>query len=239
MLKIENIHLSFENIHRPILTEITAQINPGDFVILIGGNGSGKSSLLKLINGLYKPTAGQIHFENQSLINKSLEEVSKEISTLTQDLRFSTFSSLTVIENCELVCMRHGKTPYNEQELSKYLSRFHPDLKDRLHTRTEHLSGGQRQTLALAMTLLYPPKLLLLDEHTSALDPKTAQNVMKLTSQVVAEKKITTIMITHELSDAAAYGNRLLALKEGRLIFEAENEKKFCLTKEDLLHLCY
>lgn len=239
MLKLCNIYLSFENFHRPVLSNICTQIHEGDFIILIGGNGSGKSSLLKLLQGLYLPTSGTVYMDDQSIQKQSLESISRQVITLTQGLSMSTFSSLTVFENCQLANLRVSSQSLNKANLIAYLDEFHPDLKNHLHTQTSRLSGGQRQTLALAMALMHPPKLLLLDEHTSALDPKIGHRIMELTARIITQHRITTVMITHELSDALQYGNRLIALKEGWLVFEADTLSKPLLTKDDLLHLCY
>lgn len=239
MLKLDSLNLEFDNFHRPLINNLNLELYEGDFLVIIGGNGSGKSSLLKLINGLYRPTKGKIVLNNKSLLNQPIEKISQEISTLTQDLAFSTFSSLTILENFEVASCRTGHKLPCQSELVSHLDHFHPDLKNHLNTTTRRLSGGQRQALALAMILLYPPKLLLLDEHTSALDPKTGHKIMELTSCKIREHAITSLMITHELEDALRFGNRLIALKEGEIIFEAAGNTKASLTKKDLLELCF
>lgn len=239
MLKLESVSLLFENAHRAILKDVNLRILPGDFVVLVGGNGSGKSSLLKLMNGLYKPTSGKILLQGQSILNEDLESIAQKICTLTQDLTLSTFSSLTVLENCELASLRYKQKLAETDQLKTFLDQFHTELRNHLETPVQKLSGGQRQALALAMALLHPPKLLLLDEHTSALDPQAARQIMKMTADMVSQHNITAIMITHDVEDALYFGNRLLALKEGKIIFEAAKEDKAALTKQDLLRLCY
>jgi putative ABC transport system ATP-binding protein len=238
MLKLKAVSFEVESFHRPILKNINLEVHPGDFIVIVGGNGSGKSSLLKLINGLYRPTAGTLHLNHKSMLTQSLEEISQEVVTLTQDLNLSTFANLSVLENFKLACYRHKAVCPQEDELKTYLEDFHPELKNHLHTPSGKLSGGQRQTLALAMALLHPPQRLLLDEHTSALDPKTGHNIMKLSAQQIQHHRITTLMITHELDDAVTYGNRIIALREGELIFQSAKSDT-PLNKEDLLHLCF
>lgn len=158
--------------------------------------------------------------------------IGKEVATLTQNLQMATFGDLSVSENYLCAAMKKSSPPPNLDDLANY----HPALPNKLDTPVKNLSGGERQCLALAMCLLHPPKLLLLDEHTSALDPKIGKEIMEKTYALV-KGQVTTIMATHRLDDALTYGNRLIVMKEGKIAHQFDSEAKRSLTKEDLLRL--
>lgn len=235
LIEFKNTHFSV-NADRHIIHDFSAKIYPGDFVVILGGNGSGKSTLLKLLNRTYSLTSGAINFKNQSLKNYDVQSLRREIITITQFISDSIFLDLTIEENAVLI------EPSNKhilKELPDYLASFNPKLAKVLKTRVKNLSGGEQQLLAFALYLRRQPDLLLLDEHTSALDPKKSEEVMALTDRIIREKAITCLMTTHELEYALKYGNRLLAIREGEIAFEAGGEQKTNLTMMDLLRHCY
>jgi putative tryptophan/tyrosine transport system ATP-binding protein len=245
LCEIINISLRFPGADRPILENINYSIHEGDRIILLGSNGSGKSSLLKLLNRSYQPTTGQIFLKSHNLQDINMHRLSQEIVTVTQDLRDSLFYNLTVLENCLLWETRFTKaslkisTHQEKGFYSDYLAAFHPQLPKKLDVCVAALSGGERQSLVLALCLQHPPQLLLLDEHTSALDPKTAANLIKYTERLLEEKSITCVLTTHNLEIALKYGNRLLALAEGKIRLEADGATKTTLTPEQILERCY
>ena len=223
LCQIKNVRLVFPGADRPILENINYTINSGDRIILLGGNGSGKSSLLKLLNRTYKPTDGEVFLKQQKLRRIPRRQLSQRVVTVTQDLRDSLFFNMTVLENCLLWETRFQTISFKISErkdksfYADYLAGFHSQLPKKLDTCVAALSGGERQSLVLALCLLHPPELLLLDEHTSALDPKIAINLINYTENLLAEKHITCVLTTHNLDIALKYGNRLLALAEGQM----------------------
>jgi putative ABC transport system ATP-binding protein len=235
LLTIKNLNLKVPSKEEPILCEISLEVFPGDFIVLLGSNGSGKSSLIKVINGLTKPTQGEISFKGVSLVNLPIHKRAKEIVTLTQDLNLTTFSHLSVLENCQVAASRCQKGKINREKVIKTLEAYNPNLKDKLDEPVHLLSGGERQTLGLAMSVWCLPPLLLLDEHTSALDPLRACALMQLTHEVIANHQLTALMTTHNLDDALLYGNRVIALCRGKIILDVKEKKE--LTKEKLLSI--
>ncbi len=235
LLTIKNLNLKVPSKEEAILSEISLEVFPGDFIVLLGSNGSGKSSLIKVINGLTKPTLGEISFKGVSLINLSIHKRAKEIVTLTQDLNLTTFSHLTVLENCQVAASRSQKGKINREKVGEVLRAYNPNLKDKLDEPVHLLSGGERQTLGLAMSIWCLPPLLLLDEHTSALDPLRARALMQLTHEVISNHQLTSIMTTHNLDDALLYGNRVIALSRGKIILDVKDKTE--LTKEKLLSI--
>lgn len=229
LLQLNNI--SFSTNERQIIHTISLSIHPGDFVVILGGNGSGKSTLLKLIHQTYLPTSGKLFFP---------ENPKPTIVTLTQLISDSLFMDLTIAENAMLIESAFSKTKkINLPALSEYLSQFNSSLSNCLKTQVKKLSGGEQQMLAFALYLRHKPDLLLLDEHTSALDPKKSDAIMELTNQYLQKNKITCLMTTHSLSYAVKYGNRLMALSNGRVIFEANENEKSVLKADELMRKCY
>ena len=212
-------------------------INAGDFVVVLGGNGSGKSTLIKLINQTYQATTGDILLKQKSIRDYSAVQMRQEIVTLTQSINDSLFLDLTVEENALLIETMNA-TP-TRQSLPEYLATFHQKLATHLKTRVKQLSGGEQQILAFALYLRHKPDLLLLDEHTSALDPKKSDAVMQFTDEFIRKEKLTCLMTTHELKYALQYGNRLIALRDGQIVFDVRDEEKKSLTMMDLLEHCY
>lgn len=242
---IENVTLQFSSAARPILNKINYSVSQGDRVMLLGSNGSGKSSLLKLLNRTYSPTSGKIYLDQKDLQKIPAQEFSQRVVTVTQDLRDSLFFNLTVLENCLLWETRFKNVSFkiskHQEQIfyQKYLTDFHPHLGKKLDISVAALSGGERQSLVLGLCLLHPPELLLLDEHTSALDPKIAAILIKHTERLLQERNITCILATHNLDIALKYGNRLLALSEGEIRLQADGTEKTKLTHEQVLEQCY
>jgi len=242
---IDQVSLRFPVADRPILENINYVIDSGDRIILLGSNGSGKSSLLKLLNRTYRPTSGTILLQGNNLQKVPVEPLSQRVVTVTQDLRDSLFFNLTVLENCLLWETRFQRISFKISKPKEtafyrdYLADFHAQLAKKLQISVAALSGGERQSLVLALCLLHPPELLLLDEHTSALDPKIAANIIDYTEKLLEEKRITCVLTTHNLDIALKYGNRLLALAEGRIRLQADGIEKSKLTHEEVLERCY
>lgn len=239
---IELKNLSLKRQEQQILDSITLSINKGDFIVLVGPNGSGKSTLVKILNGLIKPDEGEIFIDSLKISGLSVFEIAKNVSTLTQDLKNTSFSELSVVENMKLALSRNlplAKKLQRPEEMTSYLQAFNQDLGQKLHVSVENLSGGQRQALALAMCFAHHPDLLLLDEHTSALDPKASDKLMRLTNEHIKAENMTSIMITHSPEHALKYGNRLIALNEGRIYVDLKSHEKSMLTKNELLDLAY
>ncbi|EKD76813.1 MAG: hypothetical protein ACD_42C00597G0003 [uncultured bacterium] len=232
---VELNNICFSVGEKQIINSVSTAIFPGEFVVILGGNGSGKSTLLKLINRTYQQTSGTILFKNKPIASYDFKSLKKEMVTITQFISDSIFLELTVEENATLI--ESQKIPCGE--LSHYLAQFNPTLSQALKTRVKNLSGGEQQMLAFALYLRHQPDLLLLDEHTSALDPKKSDSVMALTHQTILQKRITCLMTTHQLDYAIKYGNRLMAVRDGELAFEADAEKKTRLSTTDLLAYCY
>lgn len=235
LLYLNTITFCIPGVERAILKNVSLMLHPGDFLVILGSNGSGKSSLIKCVNGLNKPQSGTIALSGVDVSKYGVEKIAKNVTTLTQDLNFSTFSDMTVFENCVCAALKENAFP-EKVSIEEYLGKFHPALSKKLGERVSSLSGGERQCLALAMCLYTSPKLLLLDEHTSALDPKVGRQIMEIThDQVIKHPDLSVMMTTHNLEDALKYGNRLIVLHEGEILFEATSEEKNKLTKSDLL----
>ena len=235
-LRIKN--LCFERFEQKILNNINLTIYEGEFVILVGPNGSGKSTLMKILNSSLKASSGHVFLQEKNLNKYPVYKTAQWVATLTQDLRHSTFGELSVLMNIELALSRN-KNYLSRIKIADYLASFNPTLASRLDILAGNLSGGQRQALALAMCFAHTPQVLLLDEHTSALDPKAADFLMALTNTHIREQKLTTIMITHSLEHAMAYGDRLIAMAEGHVRADISAEAKNRLSKDELIKLAY
>lgn len=245
MLKIENLCKTFNSgsvNEKRALHGVSLTLNDGDFVTVIGGNGAGKSTLLNAIAGAWPIDSGKIMIDEEDITNLADYKRSSYLGRVFQDPMLGTASDMQIEENLALAKRRGKKrglswqiTQEERQEYKTMLSQLHLGLEDRLTTKVGLLSGGQRQALTLLMATLQKPKLLLLDEHTAALDPKTAQLVLDITDQVVNEYSLTTLMITHNMNDAIRHGNRLIMMDNGRIIYEASGDEKKNLTVEDLM----
>lgn len=242
MLRLENICKTFPFANEAIFKNLSLELNKGEFTILIGGNGSGKSTLVKIIQGEHKADSGDVFLNSQKLTQDSLAQRASHISIVSQDLHTGTVRELTLLENLVLSLARGKSASFQSVSLKKEICEEHVKklgigLERFLHTPMMNLSGGQKQILAFVMATALKPNLLLLDEPTSALDPKTSQQLMALVDKTVREEKLTTLMVTHSLSDALRYGDRLIMLREGKIIFDVHGSRKASLTLQELLDL--
>ena len=224
------------------LKDLSLTLNNGDFVTVIGGNGAGKSTMLNAIAGVWRVDAGKITIDGVDVTAMPEHRRAKFLGRVFQDPMLGTAADMGIEENLALAA-RRGKVRglgwgIGKAERAKYrekLATLDLGLENRMTSKVGLLSGGQRQALTLLMATLQQPKLLLLDEHTAALDPKTAAKVLALTDQLVNENRLTTLMITHNMKDAIAHGNRLIMMHEGRVILDIAGEDKKKLTVDDLL----
>ena len=246
MLDLKNVSKTFHpgTVNaRTALNDLTLHLDEGDFVTVIGGNGAGKSTLLNAIAGTFAVDCGSIAIGGQDVTRLPEFKRAALIGRVFQDPMLGTAATMQIEENLALAA-RRGQTRglkwgITKAEREKYRALLQPldlGLEDRLTAKVGLLSGGQRQALTLLMASLQQPKLLLLDEHTAALDPKTAAKVLALSDQIVAENHLTILMITHNMKDAIRHGNRLLMMSAGKVILDISGEEKRKLTVEDLLH---
>lgn len=245
MLEIEQLTKTF-NIgtinEKKALQGVDLTLNAGDFTTVIGGNGAGKSTLLNMISGVFKSDTGRILIDGIDVTKKPEFKRAPLLGRVFQDPMMGTAGNMGIEENLAMA-YRRGKTrglswgiTQKERELYKeVLVSLDLGLEHRLTSKVSLLSGGQRQALTLLMATLQKPSLLLLDEHTAALDPKTASKVLDLTDKIVSEHQLTTLMITHNMKDALRLGNRLIMMYDGRVIFDVSGEEKKSLTVPDLL----
>ena len=247
LLKIEDIHKTFEAgtvNENHVLKGLDLTVEEGDFISVIGGNGAGKSTLMNILAGGLQVDQGDILLEGKSIKQTSVRKRAKDIARVFQDPKMGTASRLTIEENMAIAKKRWarrvlswGVKEKDREEFKTALKELNIGLENRLKVDTQYLSGGQRQALTLVMAALVKPKLLLLDEHTAALDPKTSEMVMELTQKIVESHDLTTLMITHDMNHAIAYGNRLIMLYQGKIVVDVKGEEKKNLTVEDLMRL--
>ena len=247
LLKIEDIHKTFEAgtvNENHVLKGLDLTVEEGDFISVIGGNGAGKSTLMNILAGGLQVDQGDILLEGKSIKQTSVRKRAKDIARVFQDPKMGTASRLTIEENMAIAKKRGAKRGLSwgvkekdREEFKTALKELNIGLENRLKVDTQYLSGGQRQALTLVMAALVKPKLLLLDEHTAALDPKTSEMVMELTQKIVESHDLTTLMITHDMNHAIAYGNRLIMLYQGKIVVDVKGEEKKNLTFEDLMRL--
>ena len=246
MLKLENISLTFHAgtvNEKKALTNLSLHLPQGDFVTILGSNGAGKSTLFNTIAGTYTPDSGKVYLDGKDITQLPDYKRSKEIGRLFQDPLKGTAPNMTIEENLALAFLRanHTKSPFSmgskadRAEFRERLAMLNLGLEDRMNTSVGLLSGGQRQALTLLMATLVTPKILLLDEHTAALDPGTAEVVLELTKKIVAENNITCLMITHNLASSLALGNRTIMMADGRIVLDIGGEERKGLTVDDLL----
>lgn len=246
-LELRNIHKTFEAgtvNENHVLKGINLVLNAGDFVTVIGGNGAGKSTLLNTIAGAVIPESGSVAIDGVDITTKSTAKRSQYISHVFQDPKMGTATRLTIQENLALANKRglkrglsRGVKGVDKEMMREKLATLGLGLEDRLTTDVAYLSGGQRQALTLLMATLRYPQLLLLDEHTAALDPKTSEMVLALTEEIVTEQRLTTLMITHNMEDALRYGNRIIMLHQGQIILDVAGEDKKNMSVMDLLEM--
>ena len=247
MLEVRNIYKTFNagtiNEKRAI-NGVSLTLEDGDFVTVIGGNGAGKSTLLNLVAGVYTVDRGTISIDGQDVTRLPEHKRAQFIGRVFQDPMMGTASTMQIEENLALAArrgqsrsLRAGITKAEREQYRELLKILDLGLEDRLTSKVGLLSGGQRQALTLLMATLKKPKLLLLDEHTAALDPKTAAKVLETTEKIVRRDKLTTLMITHNMRDAIAHGNRLIMMYDGKIAVDVSGEEKKNLTVEQLLAL--
>ena len=245
MLKIDNISKTFNKgtINEKVaLDGLSITINDGDFITVIGGNGAGKSTLLNAICGTIITDEGTIVLDDKDITKLGEAKRAKYLGRVFQDPMMGTCADMSVEENLALAIRRGkkrslkwGMPKKDRDDFVSALEKLDLGLEERLSNKVGLLSGGQRQAITLLMATMNRPELLLLDEHTAALDPKTAEKVLKLTKQIVEDGNITTLMITHNMQDAITYGNRLIMMNAGNIIYDVSGEEKKNLTVKALL----
>ena len=245
MLKIKNVSKTFNPgtvNEKKALNNINLEVHDGDFITIIGGNGAGKSTLMNMIAGVYPIDCGYIYLADKNISLLKEHQRAQMIGRVFQDPMLGTASDMAIQENLAMANrrgmkrgLRWGITKEEKEFFHKTLQRLGLGLEDRMTVKVGLLSGGQRQALTLLMATLKKPQLLLLDEHTAALDPRTAHKVLKITEEIVDEQKLTALMVTHNMQDAINIGNRLIMMHEGRIIYDVKGEEKKRLKVEDLL----
>ena len=245
MLELVNIKKAFNPgtiNEKKALNGVSIKLEEGDFVTIIGGNGAGKSTTLNAIAGVWPVDSGAIIIDGHNVTGLSEHQRAKYIGRVFQDPMTGTAADMEIQENLALAARRGkarllnwGITRKEREEYHELLKTLGLGLEDRMTSKVGLLSGGQRQALTLLMASLQTPKLLLLDEHTAALDPGTAKKVLELSDKIISENKLTALMITHNMSDAIRHGNRLIMMDRGRIVLDISGEEKSRLTKADLL----
>ncbi len=244
MLELNDVSVIFNEgtkLEKTALDHVSVRINEGDFVTILGSNGAGKSTFFNVVTGSAPATSGTIRLDGKDITSQKEHVRSRIIGRLSQDPSHGTASALTVEENLALTGHSGSglfSIAVKKQDVKRFkekLKMLNMGLEERLKTPIGLLSGGQRQAVALMMAVLNPPKLLLLDEHTAALDPKSARTILDLTDQLVRSEKMTALMITHNMSDALKYGNRLLIFNDGKITKDFSKEEKEKLKPADLL----
>lgn len=247
MLKITNLQKTFNagTVNaKTALKGFDLHLENGDFVTVIGGNGAGKSTMLNAVAGVWKPDFGEIEIDGVDVTSMPEHKRAAFLGRVFQDPMKGTAPDMEIAENLSIAARRGTKrkliwgcTRKERESYKALLAQLELGLEDRLSTKVGLLSGGQRQAVTLLMATLKRPKILLLDEHTAALDPKTAAKVLKITDKIVTENQLTTLMVTHNMNDAIAHGNRLIMMHEGRVVVDVSGEEKKKLTIDQLLGL--
>lgn len=246
MLKIDNIKKTFNpgTINEKVaLNGVNLSLEEGDFVTVIGGNGAGKSTTLNAIAGVWPVDSGKIYIGGDDVTRLSEYKRAKYLGRVFQDPMTGTATTMSIEENMAIAARRGqsrwlswGITKKERDVYREMLATLDLGLEDRLSSKVGLLSGGQRQAITLLMASIQKPRLLLLDEHTAALDPKTAAKVLEISDKIIADHHLTAMMVTHNMKDAIMHGNRLIMMHEGRVILNIAGEEKKKLTVEDLLH---
>ena len=248
MLDINHIKKTFNPgtiTEKRALTDVDLHLAEGDFVTIIGGNGAGKSTMLNAIAGVFPVDSGNIVIDGQDITRLPEYKRAAFLGRVFQDPMTGTAATMTIEDNLALAYRRgqhrspwkRGITSSEKEMFREQLKRLGLGLEERMNARVGLLSGGQRQALTLLMATLQKPKLLLLDEHTAALDPKTASKVLHLTRELIRDSHLTAMMVTHNMKDALQYGNRIIMMHEGRIIVDVDRETKVSLRVEDLLNM--
>ena len=245
MLEIRNISKTFNKgtiNEKKALDRVNLNLYPGDFVTIIGGNGAGKSTTLNAIAGAWYVDEGQIIVDGTDITRLPEHKRAAYLGRVFQDPMTGTASTMSIEENMAIAArrgarrgLRWGISKKEREDYKRQLKELNLGLEDRLSSKVGLLSGGQRQAITLLMAAARKPKLLLLDEHTAALDPKTAAKVLEISDKIIAEHGLTAMMVTHNMKDAIAHGNRLIMMHEGRIIYDVTGEEKKRLHVSDLL----
>lgn len=246
MLEIKNVYKTFNagTVNEKVaLNGLSLTLEDGDFVTVIGGNGAGKSTTLNAVAGVWPVDSGKIYIGGDDVTRLSEYKRAKYLGRVFQDPMTGTATTMSIEENMAIAGRRGdrrglswGITKKERDTYRELLATLNLGLEDRLSSKVGLLSGGQRQAITLLMSAIKKPKLLLLDEHTAALDPKTAAKVLEISDRIIAEHHLTAMMVTHNMKDAIAHGNRLIMMHEGKVILNIAGEEKKKLTVEDLLH---
>ncbi|MCM1185320.1 MAG: ABC transporter ATP-binding protein [Lachnoclostridium sp.] len=244
-LEIKDVHKVFNRgtINEKVaLDGVNLTLNPGDFVTIIGGNGAGKSTTLNAIAGVWPVDSGKIIIEEKDITGLPEHKRAKYLGRVFQDPMTGTAATMDIEENMAIAyrrgkrrTLRWGVSKAERKMFREKLASLNLGLEDRMTSKVGLLSGGQRQAITLLMASLQQPKLLLLDEHTAALDPKTAAKVLEISDKIISENHLTAMMVTHNMRDAIAHGNRLIMMNEGRIIYDVAGEEKKNLHVKDLL----
>ena len=246
MLKLDHIKKTFNPgtvNEKRALNDLSLHLAPGDFVTVLGSNGAGKSTMFNAIAGTFQPDSGSVILDGRDITSLPDYKRSKFIGRMFQDPLKGTAPSMTIEENLALAYLRasRSRSPFSmvsaaeRREFREKLAQLGLGLENRMNAMVGLLSGGQRQALTLLMATLVTPKLLLLDEHTAALDPATAEKVLELTKKIVAENSITCLMITHNVQSALQLGNRTIMMKDGQIVMELSGTRRSTITTDELL----
>lgn len=246
MLILQNIRKTFHagTVNQKVaLDDVSLTLKDGDFVTVIGGNGAGKSTLLNTIAGTFPVDSGSITIDGEDITLLPEQKRARFLGRVFQDPMMGTAADMWIEENLALAAQRGERrglkwsiSPADREEFRRLLAELDLGLEERLSSKVGLLSGGQRQALTLLMATMKRPRLLLLDEHTAALDPKTAAKVLALSDRFVEEGRLTTLMVTHNMKDAIAHGNRLIMMNAGKIVLDISGEEKKRLTVDDLLY---
>ena len=244
MLTLKNIEKSFPQVADPVLKNINLTIDNGEYCVLLGSNGSGKSTLLKTISGEYKIDSGQILLNGLNITKQPIHHRAKYISSVAQDITKGTIQDMTLLENMSLSSIRGEKAACKfyktqTQEIEDNIQSLGLGLEKFLHSNMSALSGGQRQSIATLMAMSPKPSILLLDEHTSALDPRSKEKIMHFTGEHIKKHNLTTLMITHNIEDAAKYGSRLIIMHHGEIAYDVKGKEKEKLSSKQILDVLH
>ena len=245
MIRLENVSKTYNigtNFEKNVLKEFNLSVKKNDFVSIVGPNGSGKTTLFNIICGSIDIDNGKIFLEDKEISKIKEFKRYKYIGRVHQNPAVGTCLNMTILENLALADnkMKHYNLTWgiDRKKIDEYkekLKMLELGLEEHLNTKVQNLSGGQQQAISLVMATMNPIDILILDEHTAALDPKTAETIMKLTNKIIKEQKITTLMITHNLKYAINYGNRLLVMKQGKIVLDRKGKEKSNTTYEELI----
>lgn len=245
MIELQTIDVVFNKgtkIENHVLKSINLKVMDGQFVTIIGGNGAGKSTLMNVLSGNLTPTMGKVLIDKLDVTSMSVENRSGMVSRVFQDPMIGTFADLTIEENMAIAYKRGSKRGLSvclnkslRDHFKEALSNIDIGLEDRLADKVSSLSGGQRQALSLIMATLLGSKILLLDEHTAALDPKIAKNIMQLTDKIIKKHKLTALMITHSMTQALEYGDRTIMMYHGEIVRDMHGTERRSLSSADLV----